>query len=155
MPPPAVRLALQGWLALLGAGAGVLASGLPRIAGAQAMELAVVGDSVSPRRTGPEEILARLVSLHLNDVPLEAALRVLAHQAELRLSYSSDIVPLMRRVSYWRDRVSAGEAIRELLLKGLQIDAGGANHRSRGGHLRHASAAILASSSAWSTGFTR
>jgi outer membrane receptor protein involved in Fe transport len=121
MPPPAVRLALQGWLALLGAGAGVLASGLPRIAGAQAMELAVVGDSVSPRRTGPDEVLARLVSLHLNDVPLEAALRVLAHQAELRLSYSSDIVPLMRRVSYWRDRVSAGEAIRELL-RGTELD---------------------------------
>ena len=121
MRRPAVRLALHGWLALLGAGTAALASGFPRVAGAQATELALIGDSISPRRTDPGDALERMVSLHLNDVPLEAALRVIAHQAELRLSYSSDIVPLMRRVSFWRERVSAGEAIREIL-RGTELE---------------------------------
>ena len=49
----------------------------------------------------------------------------------------------------------AGKTIRKLLLKRLQIDAGRASHHSRGGHVGHANAAILARSSAWSTGFTR
>jgi hypothetical protein len=40
MRRPAVRLALNGWMALLGAGTGVFAGAVPRLVGAQATELA-------------------------------------------------------------------------------------------------------------------
>jgi outer membrane receptor protein involved in Fe transport len=60
-------------------------------------------------------ILSRLVSVHLTDTPLETALRRIAEAGSLRLSYSSDIVPVSRRVTISRDRTPVGDVLRDAL----------------------------------------
>ena len=60
-------------------------------------------------------VLARVVSVRLVSSSIEGALREVATQADLRLSYSSDIIPTDLRVTLSRQRVAAGEVIREVL----------------------------------------
>ena len=60
-------------------------------------------------------ILARLVTVHINDLPLGLALHLIAQQGNLRLSYSSDVVPVARRISVTRERTPVGEVLREAL----------------------------------------
>ena len=60
-------------------------------------------------------VLSRLVSVQLTDTPLETALRRIAEAGSLRLSYSSDIVPVSRRVSISRIRAPVGDVLRDVL----------------------------------------
>lgn len=59
--------------------------------------------------------LDRTISLHARNVALREALDRLAAAAGISLSYSSDVLPLDRTVCFSRDRVSAGDALAELL----------------------------------------
>lgn len=60
-------------------------------------------------------VLSRPVTITVADVPLELALRVVAAAASLRLSYSSDVVPLARRVSIAATAQPVGEVLANLL----------------------------------------
>ena len=62
-----------------------------------------------------DDVLARLIDVRLNDMPLEAALRVIANAGRVRLSYSSDLLPPGRRVTVDRSRASVGDVLREVL----------------------------------------
>jgi len=59
--------------------------------------------------------LDRPVSLQIRDASLRDALDRLASSARIRLSYSSELVPLDRRVCVKLDSVSAGDALTALL----------------------------------------
>lgn len=100
---------------------GATAATLP----AQSRELTLASDSANARNTARAGgVLARLVTVHLTDTPLETALRQIASAGSLRLSYSSDIVPISRRVSLWRDRTPVGDVLRDALQDtGLDIVA--------------------------------
>jgi outer membrane receptor protein involved in Fe transport len=76
-------------------------------------------DSVLARATS--SLLLRPVSVQLAGVGIEQALREVAARAELKLSYSSDIIPAARRVSVVRERTAAGDVIREIL-RGTDLD---------------------------------
>ena len=75
--------------------------------------VANVDSAARPDREG--SALARLVTVHINDLPLGLALHLIAAEGNLRLSYSSDVVPVMRRVSVARERTPVGEVLREAL----------------------------------------
>jgi outer membrane receptor protein involved in Fe transport len=60
--------------------------------------------------------LSRLVSVDFDDLPLGLALHLIAQQGNLRLSYSSDVVPVARRVSISRERAPVGDVLREALV---------------------------------------
>jgi len=81
--------------------------------------LATVDSAVRPDRDG--DILARRVTVRLDDVPLVVALSHIARAGNLRLSYSSDVVPLMRRITLSRARTPVGDVLREALA-GTNID---------------------------------
>lgn len=82
--------------------------------GAQASRtVAAVDSAARPEREG--SVLARLVSVHFDDLPLGLALHHIAQAGHLRLSYSSDIVPVARRVSVSRERAPVGEVLRDAL----------------------------------------
>lgn len=66
----------------------------------------------APRDTVP---LDRVIALAVYDVTLRTALDTIASLARLRLSYSPDLLPLDRRVTLERERMSAGAALRALL----------------------------------------
>jgi outer membrane receptor protein involved in Fe transport len=91
-------------------------------AAAQEARTIAVRDSTGSRSSWfSGDLLSRLVSIHVVDVPLEAALRLLAQRCALRLSYSSDVVPVARRVSLSRHNAPVGEVLRDLL-RGTDID---------------------------------
>lgn len=101
---------------------GLAAAGAWTAAPAQDARALAVLDSASVRlapRAG--DVLSRAVTIRLTDVPLEAALHVLARKCGLRLSYSSEVVPVARRVSVSRDKAPVGDVLRELL-QGTDID---------------------------------
>jgi iron complex outermembrane receptor protein len=60
-------------------------------------------------------VLARPVSVRLVNAPLATALRAVAAEARIRISFSSDLLPAERRVSLRRDRAPVGEVLREIL----------------------------------------
>lgn len=64
---------------------------------------------------GEPDGLARAVTLTLRETPLADALRAIASQGGFRLSYSSGVVPVDRRVSLSLRGVPAGEALRQAL----------------------------------------
>jgi iron complex outermembrane receptor protein len=67
-------------------------------------------------------VLKQSVSIAVSDVPLDLALRILADAAGLRLSYSSDVVPVTRRVTI----NAVGQPVAEVLdslLRGTGIEA--------------------------------
>ena len=101
------------WRALALAGAALSLSAWPGRAGAQSRQIAF-GDSTGP---GPRSsgILARLITIRLADATVEQALRQVAALGAARLAYSSDILPGHLRVSLDRDRISLGDAFREVL----------------------------------------
>lgn len=60
-------------------------------------------------------VLARLVTVRFDDMPLGLALHYIAQEGRLRLSYSSDVVPVTRRVSVSREHAPVGEVLRDAL----------------------------------------
>ena len=85
------------------------------VAGAQTMPKLAVADTGARAAARPGDVLARRLSISLDDVPLEMALREIATRCELRLSYSSDLVPVDRHVSIARESASVGDVLRVLL----------------------------------------
>jgi len=59
--------------------------------------------------------LERRVSLHVSDMTLRDALDRVAALAQIRISYSGEVLPLDRRVSLARDSATVGELLQELL----------------------------------------
>ncbi|MBV6520181.1 MAG: Vitamin B12 transporter BtuB [Gemmatimonadaceae bacterium] len=103
------------WCAgLVGALVALALSAQSGVLHAQARQLTLAADTSGRAdfRGGP---LSRRVTIHLTDAPLEFALQQIAQAGALRLSYSSDLVPLDRRVSIARDRTPVGEVLREVL----------------------------------------
>jgi len=64
---------------------------------------------------GPQGPLDRRITVHVRDVALRDALDRIAAAGGFRLSYSSENLPLDRRVTVWRDTSSAGEILAEIL----------------------------------------
>jgi outer membrane receptor protein involved in Fe transport len=94
----------------------VSASGGARAACAQEARAVAIADSLAPRRVvRMPDVLARRVTIALHDVTLEAALRAIAQMGELRFSYSSDIVPVTRRVSVSGIDARLGDVLTEVL----------------------------------------
>ena len=81
---------------------------------AQSRVIAAVDSSVRPERESG--VLARLVTVRFDDMPLGLALHLIAHEGNLRLSYSSDVVPVARRISVSRERAPVGEVLRDALV---------------------------------------
>jgi iron complex outermembrane receptor protein len=92
----------------------VVLGNIPAEARAQSRVVAAVDSAVRPEREG--NVLGRLVSVHIDDLPLGLALARIALEGNLRLSYSSDVVPLARRVSVSRERTPVGEVLRDALV---------------------------------------
>ena len=82
---------------------------------AEAQDVRLVSADSGAPRARPGDVLSRRIYIKLVDVPLEVALRDVARKCDLRLSYSSDIVPVSRRVSVTSDGASVGEVLHELL----------------------------------------
>lgn len=61
------------------------------------------------------DVLARTISLRLSEVPVEQALRTVAALGGARLAYAGDLIPPDVRVTVSRERISLGEAFREVL----------------------------------------
>jgi outer membrane receptor protein involved in Fe transport len=72
-------------------------------------------DSAARPESRAGNILGRRVSVHFDDLPLGLALSLIAQAGHLRLSYSSDVVPVSRRVSVSRDEAPVGEVLRDAL----------------------------------------
>lgn len=88
---------------------------------AQTRQVTLGADSGIVRADSRGNVLSRLVTVHLADVPLDIALRHIAQAGGLRLSYSSDVVPLNRRVTIARDRQPVGDVLADAL-RGTDID---------------------------------
>jgi outer membrane receptor protein involved in Fe transport len=100
---PVLRWTLFAVLSLSGQGA----------AQAQSRVVAAVDSAARADREGT--ILSRRVTVHFDDLPLGLALQLIAQEGNLRLSYSSDVVPVARRVSVSRERAPVGDVLREAL----------------------------------------
>jgi iron complex outermembrane recepter protein len=74
-----------------------------------------------PRIDREGSVLARLITVQITDMPLGLALHLIAQEGHLRLSYSSDVVPVTRRVSVARDRTPVGDVLRDVLA-GTNVD---------------------------------
>jgi hypothetical protein len=72
--------------------------------GAQTSRTIAAIDSAARPEGRNGNVLGRLVSIHFDDLPLGLALSFIAQEGHLRLSYSSDVVPVARRVSVARGR---------------------------------------------------
>jgi outer membrane receptor protein involved in Fe transport len=92
--------------------AGIVA--LPAASVAQGSRIVAAVDS-APRPDYTGSILGRLVTVEFDDLPLGLALSYIAQQGRLRLSYSSDVVPVTRRVSVSRERAPVGDVLRDAL----------------------------------------
>ena len=90
-----------------------LSGGRPGNAVAQSRVVAAADSSERADREG--SILSRLVTVRFDDLPLGLALNLIAQEGNLRLSYSSDVVPVARRVSVSRERAPVGEVLRDAL----------------------------------------
>lgn len=77
-----------------------------------ALALALLCNAAAVAAQSP---LERRVTVHVRDVALRDALDRVAAAGEFRLSYSSDNLPLDRRVTVWRDTTPVGEILLELL----------------------------------------
>ncbi len=100
----------------------VLANAAWQAAPAQAARSLAVADTASLRPSrGGADILGRLISIRLADVTLETALHRVEQLGSLRMSYSSDIVPVDRHVTVARDQAPVGAVLQELL-HGTDID---------------------------------
>jgi outer membrane receptor protein involved in Fe transport len=94
--------------------AALLSALLARPVRAQSSRVVANADSAArPDREG--SILARLVTVRFDDVPLGLALHLIASAGNLRLSYSSDVVPVTRKVSVTRVKAPVGEVLRDAL----------------------------------------
>ncbi len=80
----------------------------------QARQLALA-DSIAPRPSRTSDVMLRLISVRLQDAPVEVALRVVASLGSARLAYSNDLIPSDVRVTMSRDRIALGDAFREVL----------------------------------------
>jgi outer membrane receptor protein involved in Fe transport len=96
---------LAGLLALVPAG----------ITNAQGSRVVAAIDSAAPRESREGDVLSRPVTVKFSDMPLGLALQYIAQEGQLRLSYSSDVVPVTRRVSVSRQRTPVGDVLREVL----------------------------------------
>jgi iron complex outermembrane receptor protein len=96
------------------AGLALSLSGGQLAAQTQSRVIAAADSAVPPEREG--NVLSRLVSVSFDDLPLGLALHLIAQKGNLRLSYSSDVVPVARRVSVSRERAPVGEVLREALV---------------------------------------
>ncbi|MEO6446651.1 MAG: TonB-dependent receptor [Gemmatimonadaceae bacterium] len=106
---------VAAWLPAARVLATVAALLLP-VRGTAAQDRVLAGtDSTLVRAVSRSALLTRPVSVNLVDATVEGALREVAAQASLRLSYSSDIIPPAHRVTLSRQQVSAGEVIRDIL----------------------------------------
>ena len=88
----------------------------PPVHGLGAQErLFASSDSGSARALFTSGLLGRRVSVRFTDVTLEQGLRSIALAGATRLAYSGDILPNHVRVTLSRDRITLGDAFRELL----------------------------------------
>jgi len=86
------------------------------IAPAHAQSRVVAAIDSAPRPESREgNVLSRLITVAFDDLPLGLALNLIAQAGHLRLSYSSDVVPVTRRVSISRERTPVGEVLRDAL----------------------------------------
>lgn len=99
---------------------------LARAAGAQSCTTATTAAAATTSSSSP---LDRPVSLHAPDISLREALDRLSADAQVKLSYASEAVPLESRVCAAFDSISLGRAL-GLLLRGSRVvpTAGGADH---------------------------
>lgn len=67
---------------------------------------------VEPSRVG---LLQKVITVRLDDVPLQTALDTISAMAGLSLVYSADVVPVNRRVSLSDDEISVAAALAEVL----------------------------------------
>ena len=107
--PSAARVAMRAFLL-----SSLLAAGLPLAGFAQGARVIAAVDS-EPRIDREGSVLARLVTVQITDLPLGLALHLIAQEGHLRLSYSSDVVPVARRVSVSRERTPVGDVLRDAL----------------------------------------
>lgn len=106
----AVTRALVLWSSVTGA----TASALPAQTQSQERLLAL-SDSVVPRSARGNDVMTRLITVRLQDAPVEQALRQVASLGSARLAYSNDLIPRDVRVSLTRERITLGDAFREVL----------------------------------------
>jgi outer membrane receptor protein involved in Fe transport len=92
-----------------------LALALPAPAHAQSLCPSRLGPAASAAGSSWPAPLDRVVSFQARDVSLRDALGHLAAAAHVRLSYSSELLPLDRRVCVSHEAVSVGDALAELL----------------------------------------
>jgi outer membrane receptor protein involved in Fe transport len=100
--------------------ASLLAAASPLAGFAQGSRVIAAVDS-EPRIDREGSVLARLITVQITDMPLGLALHLIAQEGHLRLSYSSDVVPVTRRVSVARDRTPVGDVLRDVLA-GTNVD---------------------------------
>lgn len=79
---------------------------------AQTHQLAFADSIVRP---AGRDLLSRVISLRLDATTVEVALRTVAGLGGARLAYAGDLLPADVRVSVARDRISLGDAFREVL----------------------------------------
>jgi hypothetical protein len=77
-----------------------------------------IGPGATPIDPAAVSALRRRVTLPANTVTLDAALRLIARQAGVRLQYSRDVVPLDARLRLEGGRISLAAALTEVLLDG-------------------------------------
>lgn len=114
-PPAGARRSRFGILALLL----VAVTGATSPVCAQAGRAIAAADTMTAWRDG--DVLGRLVNVHFEGETLERALRAVARAGDLRLSYSSDVVPVSRRVTLSRLRTPVGDVLRDML-RGTGVD---------------------------------
>lgn len=120
IPAAAARRWSGAFLVALATVAGVGGASSP--VRAQEARVAALPDTVVATRVARAgDILGRRISIHVTDTPLETALRAVASRSDLRLSYSSDVVPVTRRVTLVRENAPVGDVLRELL-RGTDVD---------------------------------
>lgn len=99
-----------------------VAGGAPSLAHGQEARIAALRDTaLAARLVRSSDVLGKRISIHVTDEPLGAALLTVARRSDLRLSYSSDVVPVMRRVTLVRESAPVGDVLRELL-RGTDVD---------------------------------
>jgi outer membrane receptor protein involved in Fe transport len=114
MPRHASRVTRYAVVGLVAAG--LAADGDVMNAGAQAARVVAVADTSALTASGRlPDILARRITIELRDVSIEAALRVIAERCDLRFSYSSDVVPVSRRISISRADARVGDVLLDIL----------------------------------------
>src|SRR5690349_10478688 len=105
----------------------VLIAASPLLGGAQ--EIASTTVLVQRDRGRPVNPLERRVTVHLTEVPLGKVLRTLETLGSVRVSFSSDIVPVTKQVSVDLDDGTLREAFRRVLEgTGLEVLAQAGDH---------------------------